>query len=78
MNIVDQATQTQLSNIEKRTGKSLKQLFDLVGASGLNKPGQVRDMLKRKQTNPLRRSLLVFIPVPGPLCARSMTGSWLK
>jgi hypothetical protein len=46
MNIVDQATQTQLSNIEKRTGKSLKQLFDLVGASGLNKPGQVRDMLK--------------------------------
>ena len=46
MNIVDQATQTQLSNIEKRTGKSLAQLFELVRTSGLNKPGQVRDMLK--------------------------------
>ena len=46
MNIVDQATQTQLSNIEKRTGKTLAQLFELVRASGLNKPGQVRDMLK--------------------------------
>lgn len=46
MNIVDQATQTQLSNIEKRTGKTLAQLFELVRLSGLNKLGQVRDMLK--------------------------------
>lgn len=46
MNTVDQATQTQLSNIEKRTGKTLAQLFEFVRASGLNKPGQVRDMLK--------------------------------
>ena len=46
MNIVDQATQTQLSNIEKRTGKTLAQLYEMVRASGLNKPGQVRDMLK--------------------------------
>ena len=46
MNIVDQATQTQRSNIEKRTGKTLAQLFELVRASGLNKPGQVRDMRK--------------------------------
>ena len=46
MNIVDQATQTQLSNIEKRTGKTLAQLFVLVRDSGLKKPGQIRDMLK--------------------------------
>ncbi len=47
MNIVDKATQTQLSNIEKRTGKTLAQLIELVRAIGLNKHSEIRDMLKR-------------------------------
>lgn len=46
MNIVDKATQTQLSNIEKRTGKTLAQLIEFVRDSGLIKHGEIRDMLK--------------------------------
>ena len=47
MNVVDQATQTQLKNIQAKTGKSLDELVALVRASGLTKHGEVRDMLKR-------------------------------
>jgi hypothetical protein len=47
MNIVDQATQTQLANIQSRTGKSLDELFALIRASGLVKHGEIREMLKR-------------------------------
>jgi hypothetical protein len=47
MNIVDKATQTQLSNIEKRTGKTLPQLYELIRASGLGKFSEIREMLKR-------------------------------
>ena len=47
MNIVDQATQTQLKNIESRTGKTLEELKQLIKASGLAKHGEIRDMLKR-------------------------------
>jgi len=43
---MDQATQTQLSNIEKRTGKSVDQLLALVKNSSLKKHGELRDMLK--------------------------------
>ena len=46
MNIVDQATQTQLANIQSRTGKSLDELFALIRASGLVKHGEIREMLK--------------------------------
>ena len=46
MNIVDKATQTQLSNIEKRTGKTLAQLVELIRASGLGKFSEIREMLK--------------------------------
>lgn len=42
-----QALATQLANIEKRTGKSLRELADLVRKSGLAKHGDLRDMLKR-------------------------------
>ena len=42
-----QALATQLANIEKRTGKSLKELADIVRKSGLAKHGELRDMLKR-------------------------------
>jgi hypothetical protein len=47
MNVVDQATETQLRNIQARTGKSLDELFALMRASGLAKHGELRDMLKR-------------------------------
>ena len=42
-----QALATQLANIEKRTGKSLLQLADIVRKSGLARYGELRDMLKR-------------------------------
>src|SRR5262245_32815878 len=44
---MDKAIQTQLANIEKRTGKSLNALAALVKSSGLTKHGEIRDMLKR-------------------------------
>jgi hypothetical protein len=47
VNIVDQALQTQLSNIQIRSGKTLDQLTDVIKASGLTKHGEIRDMLKR-------------------------------
>lgn len=44
---MDKALQTQLTNIEKRTGKSLAALAKIVKGSGLQKHGELRDMLKR-------------------------------
>ena len=44
---MDKALQTQLANIEKRTGKSLDALTKIVKKSGLSKHGEIRDMLKR-------------------------------
>lgn len=44
---MDKALQTQLTNIEKRTGKSLEQLAAIVRGSALTKHGEIRDMLKR-------------------------------
>lgn len=46
MNKVDQALQTQLANIQERTGKSLDELFGILRDSGLEKHGQMRDLLK--------------------------------
>lgn len=37
---------TQLANIEVRTGKTLAELATIVAASGLEKHGEIRDMLK--------------------------------
>ena len=48
MNIVDQATENQLKNIQTRTGKSMAELFAIIRQSGLSKPGEIRDMLKRE------------------------------
>jgi hypothetical protein len=45
MSSVDQATQTQLDNIQAKTGKSLEELSDLVKSSGLSKHGEIRSML---------------------------------
>jgi hypothetical protein len=48
MNIVDQATENQLKNIQTRTGKTLDELYAMIRQSGLTKPGEIRDMLKRE------------------------------
>ena len=45
---MDKALQTQLANIEKRTGQSLDELAKLVKSSGLTKHGAIRDWLKNK------------------------------
>jgi hypothetical protein len=45
---MDKALQTQLANIEKRTGKTLAELTKLVKGCGLTKHGEVRDWLKRE------------------------------
>jgi hypothetical protein len=42
------ALQTQLANIEQRTGKSLAELAAVLKASGLSKHGELRDYLKRE------------------------------
>lgn len=47
MNVVDRATETQLNNIQTRTGKTLDELFALIRASGLTRHGEIREMLKR-------------------------------
>jgi hypothetical protein len=44
---VAKALETQLANIEKRSGKSLAELAEIVRRSGLSKHGEIRDMLKR-------------------------------
>ena len=43
---VDKAFETQLKNIQTRTGKTLDELFSLIRQSGLQKHGEIRDMLK--------------------------------
>ena len=46
MSSLDKAVQTQLDNIQKKTGKSLDELALIVGKSGLTKHGEIRDFLK--------------------------------
>jgi hypothetical protein len=43
---MDKALETQLANVQKRTGKTLDQLTAIVTASGLTKHGQAVAMLK--------------------------------
>ncbi len=45
MDTVDKAIETQLQNIQKKTGKTLQELFDLLTKSGLEKHGQIRELL---------------------------------
>ncbi len=42
------ALETQLANIEKRTGKTLSELSAFLKSSGLTKHGELRDFLKRE------------------------------
>ena len=46
MSSVDQAIVTQLANIEKRSGRKLAELVQLVKGCGLGKHGEIRDWLK--------------------------------
>jgi hypothetical protein len=46
MNIVDKATETQLRNLQERSGKSLQQLYAAVRASGFAKHGEIVALLK--------------------------------
>lgn len=43
---INKALATQLANIEKRTGKSLAELTEIVKSSGLSKHGELVSMLK--------------------------------
>jgi hypothetical protein len=46
MSSLDKAVQTQLDNIQKKTGKSLAEISSIVKQSGLAKHGEIRDFLK--------------------------------
>lgn len=45
---LEQAVQTQINNIQKKTGKSLAELAAIAKKSGLTKHGELRDMFKEK------------------------------
>ena len=45
---MEKAVETQLANIEKRTGKSLGELTRIVRSCGFEKHGEIRDYLKRE------------------------------
>lgn len=47
MSSVEKAYETQIRNIQAKTGKSLEELGALLRASGLTKHGQLRDMFKQ-------------------------------
>jgi hypothetical protein len=47
MSSVDKALETQLANMQKRSGKSLDELYSIISRSGLAKHGEIRDLLKR-------------------------------
>ena len=44
---LEKALATQLANIEKRTGKTLAELSEIIGNSGLSKHGELVAMLKK-------------------------------
>ena len=48
MTSLEKAVQTQLANIQKKTGMTMKELSAFVKKSGLSKHGEMRDMLKEK------------------------------
>ena len=48
MSSVERAKATQIANIQKKTGKSLDELTNLIQSSGLSKHGELRNMLMEK------------------------------
>ncbi len=51
MSSLDKAVQTQLDNIQKKTGMTLAQASALAQKSGLSKHGELRDMLYTSHIN---------------------------
>ncbi len=80
MSDVAKALATQLTNIEKRSGKSLEELAGIIRASGLSKHGEIRDMLKRElamghgDANTLTHHVLNSADKSGGAQASSSTG----
>ena len=48
MSSLDKARETQLKNIQMKTGKSLAEFREIIAKSGLNKHGEIRAMLIKK------------------------------
>jgi len=48
MSTLEQAYETQIKNIQTKTGKTLAELGQIVQASGLTKHGEIRAMLQRE------------------------------
>ena len=48
MSSLDKAIQTQIDNIQKKTGRTLNELAAIAKKSGLSKHGELRDMFKEK------------------------------
>lgn len=48
MSSLDQAVQTQINNIQNKSGMSFSELSSFIKKSGLTKHGEIRDMLKEK------------------------------
>lgn len=48
MGSLDQARETQLKNIQTKTGKTLEQLRSIVKKSGLSKHGEIRSFLQKE------------------------------
>jgi hypothetical protein len=45
---MEKAQQTQIMNIQTKTGKSLEELFTIIKESGLEKHNQIRELLKKE------------------------------
>lgn len=48
MSNLDKARETQLNNIQKKTGKSLPEVRELIKASGLTRHGEIRTLLMQE------------------------------
>jgi Domain of unknown function (DUF5655)/Domain of unknown function (DUF4287) len=48
MSSLDKAMQTQLDNIQKKTGRSFDELSEIIHQSGLTKHAEIREYLKRE------------------------------
>ena len=48
MSILDQAVETQLKNIQTRTGRTVDQLAAMVQKSGFSQHSEIRDMFHRE------------------------------
>jgi hypothetical protein len=47
MSDIEKATQTQINNIQSKTGKTLEELNAIIQGSGLSKHGEIRAMLQK-------------------------------